>query len=688
MSERGDMLERRRVLVERLVALRAQRPLSTEEVRGAAAAAEVDERTVWRWVASGAYAPATARATELNARRRELFFATGGNVHAVHRLLVAEADEVGESVPSLSALRRAFARELTPAEVAFARTGVEGARARNVYLRWEPEHRADGYAADHKQLSIEVLGLRGQRPVCPWVTIFLDEYSRLIVGWAISLRPTQAEVLAALRSAVVVDEDRGRFGGIPVLLRFDGGLEFAARSVYDAAATLGCLAVKCRAYHPWLKGKLERLNRTIEQTLLCELPRWTGGPSDAAGRLLDERAPLKLELLVELFDAWVRSYNTERPHRGLRGQTPLERWRQDARPVEALDAEQARWMLMPAVTRKIQKDGVSFPGGPYIAAELTGRGGQEVEVRYMPHDQRFVEIYLHGKWLATAKPQHALTREERTNLVKRRGREEQALKRELARVRRRHRIRVAPITEPGELQETTILTTGAVAGPAELAERRERRTHLRLLGIDGRRARARDRRMSEVRQHLGLQANTMATTSLQLTQLAVEDLVELEAMGVVYGPAGCGKTFAWQTAVQTLDVPVCAVQFPSHPTPLRVAQVLMAKLTGQRTPKASRFALSDDLIDLLCEQPRLVVIDEAQWLNRDCIEYVRHLHDEPDTRFGLLLVGGEGCWQVLSREPMLRSRLYHRVVFKPMTAEAVLRVIRSFTRCTRMCRWS
>lgn len=184
--------------------------------------------------------------------------------------------------------------------------------------------------------------------------------------------------------------------------------------------------------------------------------------------------------------------------------------------------------------------------------------------------------------------------------------------------------------------------------------------------------------MSVVRHHLGLQANTMATTSLQLTQRAVEDLVELEAMGVAYGPAGCGKTFAWQTAVQALDVPVCAVQFPSHPTPLRVAQVLMAKLTGQRTPKASRFALSDDLVDLLCEQPRLVVIDEAQWLNRDCIEYVRHLHDEPDTRFGLLLVGGEGCWQVLSREAMLRSRLYHRVVFKPMTAEAVLRVVPQF----------
>lgn len=183
--------------------------------------------------------------------------------------------------------------------------------------------------------------------------------------------------------------------------------------------------------------------------------------------------------------------------------------------------------------------------------------------------------------------------------------------------------------------------------------------------------------MTEVRHHLGLQANTMATTSLQLTQRAVEDLVELEAMGVTYGPAGCGKTFAWQTAVRTLDVPVCAVQFPSRPSMLRVAQKLLSTLTGTK-PEGSRFDLSDELIDLLCEQPRLIVIDEAQWLNRDCIEYLRHLHDEPETHFALLLVGGEGCWQVRSREPMLRSRLYHRVAFKPMSPDAVLRVIPGF----------
>ncbi len=72
------------------------------------------------------------------------------------------------------------------------------------------------------------------------------------------------------------------------------------------------------------------------------------------------------------------------------------------------------------------------------------------------------------------------------------------------------------------------------------------------------------------------------------------------------------------------------------------------------------------------------MIDEAQRLNRECIEFLRHLHDHPLTRFGLLLVGGDGCWQVLSREPMLRSRMYRRVVFKALSGKELLAGIRNY----------
>ena len=71
------------------------------------------------------------------------------------------------------------------------------------------------------------------------MTQFLDDYSRAIIGWAISLQPSSAEVLAALRDALLVQSARGPSGGVPVRLRWDRGLEFAAGAVEHAALALG-----------------------------------------------------------------------------------------------------------------------------------------------------------------------------------------------------------------------------------------------------------------------------------------------------------------------------------------------------------------------------------------------------------------------------------------------------------------
>lgn len=177
--------------------------------------------------------------------------------------------------------------------------------------------------------------------------------------------------------------------------------------------------------------------------------------------------------------------------------------------------------------------------------------------------------------------------------------------------------------------------------------------------------------------HLGLTgARIIETRELQLAEQAVADLVALDAMGVLYGPAGSGKTFAAALAAEQSSRTIVGVQFPSRPTMLHVAQRLTQAITGALPPRRrNRFALSDELIDALSDEPRLVIVDEAQWLNRECIEYLRHLHDHPDTSFALLLVGGDGCWEVLSREPMLCSRIYRHVHFAPMELETVLEVI-------------
>jgi putative transposase len=216
----GSQSELRSTVVERLAAAQKSAPLSRRLVREVAAACEVSERTMWRWVTEGG-PPARPRVGAVPSDRAiELLLAWRGNVSAVHRQLVEE----GEDVPSVRTLARAFERGLSPAQRDLARRGDVALRDRAVYLRYEARFRGECYEGDHKQLSIEVLAPRAHRPQRPWVTMFVDQFSRLIVGWAMSLRPTQAEVLAALRMAVTVDPEQGPFGGVPVLLRWDRGL--------------------------------------------------------------------------------------------------------------------------------------------------------------------------------------------------------------------------------------------------------------------------------------------------------------------------------------------------------------------------------------------------------------------------------------------------------------------------------
>ena len=106
--------------------------------------------------------------------------------------------------------------------------------------------------------------------------MFIDDATRVIVGWAIALTPHAGTVLTALRMGVV-DDGAGLACGVPGVLRLDHGLEFAADAVRSAANTLGIEVDVQPEYHPNGKGKIERVNRTVDQMLLMMLPGFTEG---------------------------------------------------------------------------------------------------------------------------------------------------------------------------------------------------------------------------------------------------------------------------------------------------------------------------------------------------------------------------------------------------------------------------
>lgn len=175
------------------------------------------------------------------------------------------------------------------------------------------------------------------------------------------------------------------------------------------------------------------------------------------------------------------------------------------------------------------------------------------------------------------------------------------------------------------------------------------------------------------RHFLGLpDAALIETDSLLLVGQTINDCVEERAMGVVHGVAGVGKTFSLEHHLAGReDVEQVWIEALQRPTMLDIAQGMMLALTGAKPPGRRRDVL-DELVALLCERPRLVIVDEAQRLNHECIDFLRYLHDRRQTDFALLLAGGNNCWQVLRREPMLRSRIWRRVQIRPLRTAAIL----------------
>jgi putative transposase len=348
-------------------------------------------------------------------------------------------------------------QELTVEQIARARGVSRSAiyRALNrtgSIARWE---------AGHKELPVLVTPPRGTRPRKPWMTTFSDCCSRLIMGWALALRPDAAPVLAALRRGLVADPHRGSFGGVPQVLVPGNGLEFAATALARVCATLGVGLDPAGAYSPQQKGKVDKAGRTVDQELLSGLPFYAGGPRAVDGQLYGPDAPpMSLALFTSRFAAWVSEYNTARPHPALGGPTPLQRWDADPTPIREVPGEQLRWLLLADAERAIGRDGIRFGGCTFIAGELNGRVGGRAQIRCTPHDLRQIEVFRGDLWLCTAWPQGALTGEQRRAVLERRRADAAELGRRQRQASRRARARLAPVTEPGTPGEVTVISAG------------------------------------------------------------------------------------------------------------------------------------------------------------------------------------------------------------------------------------
>lgn len=157
-------------------------------------------------------------------------------------------------------------------------------------------------------------------------------------------------------------------------------------------------------------------------------------------------------------------------------------------------------------------------------------------------------------------------------------------------------------------------------------------------------------------------------------------------IGICHGPAGVGKTWAaryfshWEATTRHIQQTYYKLVVPGVPVPMARAVLYTAPVTN--TPRSLRddLALQFDLFGQASRlsghfpegnrgvvTPPLLIVDEADRLAVNSLEYLRDLYDRQG--FGLVLIGMPGLEKRLKRYAQLYSRVGFAHAFRVLTAD-------------------
>ena len=176
------------------------------------------------------------------------------------------------------------------------------------------------WQADHTPLDLRVLD-EHDRTARPWLTIVLDDYSRAVAGYALSLHaPSSIQTALTLRQAIWRKGDpHWSVCGIPEMFYTDHGSDFTSHHLAQVAADLQMALVFSIAGRPRGRGKVERIFESVNQLFLCHQPGYTP-PGTAA---------VKPVLTLPELDARLRGFLVEIYHQQPHSETgapPQARW--------------------------------------------------------------------------------------------------------------------------------------------------------------------------------------------------------------------------------------------------------------------------------------------------------------------------------------------------------------------------
>lgn len=216
-----------------------------------------------------------------------------------------------------------------------------------------------------------------------YLVAFIDDCTRFVL---------HAQFYPVLDASIVEDAFRQaliKFGA-PKRVYFDNGKQYRTKVMERACAKLDIRLLFARPYAAESKGKIERLNRTIDNFLL-------------------EIKVAKPESLAELnrkFRIWLDECYLYRPHSSLENNmSPLQAYNKDKEPLRFLGADEIAEAFLRVEKRKVDKSGcISFNGKKYEIENGLLLIGRKVDVIYERSDTEQLWIEHENFKRTTAKP--------------------------------------------------------------------------------------------------------------------------------------------------------------------------------------------------------------------------------------------------------------------------------------------
>jgi putative transposase len=331
-------------------------------------------------------------------------------------------------VPRERTLSRAIARRIErmdPWEVDRQRWGKRIADQRHAPRTPQSMARRilERVEVDHSPLKV-VVGTQAGPIGQPWLTVLIDYYSRMIVGFCLGFDPpSYAVLMESLRHAILPKTTvastypsiKGEWPcfGIPEMIVCDRGADFTSNDLENAAFQLGIVLDFNPPRTPHMKGCVESFFGGLNDQLISALPGRTFRSWEKRADYNADHGPmLPYESLLEiihvyLIDVYARSKHPTIP------QTRLEVWQDSAAeypPFLPGSPEDLIVLLSKRAERTLSTRGIELSGMFYVSDELmalradlaaNNLGSDRMTVRYNPWNLGSIRVLnpINGSYL-------------------------------------------------------------------------------------------------------------------------------------------------------------------------------------------------------------------------------------------------------------------------------------------------